>query len=93
MKSQSCGAGARRLPPNRIGRRGWDVTERMGRAGPSIAGNIALTRLQADASATQDADLAHDVWEPVTTAPFDALRRGDALPTGLAAHEGDNYRA
>ena len=50
------------------------MTERLGRVGTYATERIALTRPQAEAFAMLNAELAHDVGEPVTTAPFNALR-------------------
>jgi hypothetical protein len=62
------------------------MTERPGRVGTDATERLALTRPQAEAFVTLNAEVAHDVEEPVTTAPFDALRRGDALPAEPATH-------
>jgi hypothetical protein len=52
------------------------MTERPGRVGTDATERLALTRPQAEAFVTLNAEVAHDVEEPVTTAPFDALRWG-----------------
>ena len=53
----------------------WEIAERLGWETTSDAEYVALTRLQADAFVTADAELAGAVSGVVETAPVDALRR------------------
>jgi predicted nucleic acid-binding protein len=51
----------------------WQVADRLGWASTYAAEYVALTRLQADAFVTLDADLARLAAAEVRTAPFDSL--------------------
>jgi predicted nucleic acid-binding protein len=51
----------------------WQVADRLGWASTYAAEYVALTRLQADAFVTLDADLARAVADEVRTAPFASL--------------------
>jgi predicted nucleic acid-binding protein len=51
----------------------WKIADRLGWPDTFAAEYIALTRLQADAFITLDAELARAVEELVTTAPLEAL--------------------
>ena len=55
-------------------RNAWEVADRLGWASTYDAEYVALTRLQADAFVTQDADLARQVEGIVPTATIDELR-------------------
>jgi len=55
-------------------RNAWQVADRLGWASTYDAEYVALTRLQADAFVTQDADLARQVEGIVPTATIDELR-------------------
>jgi predicted nucleic acid-binding protein len=55
-------------------RNAWRVADRLGWAETYDAEYVALTKLQADAFITLDADLAHEVEGIVPTATIDALR-------------------
>ena len=52
----------------------WEMADRLGWASTYDAEYIALTRLQADAFVTLDAELARTVDGIVETAPIEALR-------------------
>lgn len=52
----------------------WEIADRLGWASTYDAEYLALTKLQADAFVTLDADLARLVEGVVATAPIDALR-------------------
>ena len=54
-------------------RNAWQIAERLGWAETYDAEYVALTRLQADALVTLDAELARRVQGIVPTAPFEAL--------------------
>ena len=53
----------------------WEIAEQLGWETTYDAEYVALTRLQADALVTGNADLARAVSGVVETAPIDALRR------------------
>jgi predicted nucleic acid-binding protein len=55
-------------------RNAWELADRLGWAETYDAEYVALTRLQADALVTLDAELARRVEGIVPTAPFEALR-------------------
>ena len=55
-------------------RNAWQIADRLGRAETYDAEYVALTRLQADALVTLDAELARRVEGIVPTAPLEALR-------------------
>lgn len=55
-------------------RRAWKIAEELGWAETYDAEYVALTRLQADAFVTLDAELASQVEGIVPTAPIEALR-------------------
>jgi len=55
-------------------RRAWEIADQLGWASTYDAEYLALTKLQADAFVTMDADLARRVEGIVATAPIDALR-------------------
>ena len=55
-------------------RRAWDIAERLGWAETYDAEYVALTRLQADAFVTLDAELSRRVEGIVPIATIDALR-------------------
>jgi len=55
-------------------RNAWEVADRLGWASTYDAEYVALTRLQADAFITLDADLARQVEGIVPTATIDELR-------------------
>lgn len=55
-------------------RNAWQLADQLGWADTYTAEYVALTRLQADALVTLDADLARRLEGIVATAPFDALR-------------------
>ena len=68
-----------RLPIRLLGdavlrRNAWELADRLGWAETYAAEYIALTRLQADAFVTLDAELARSVGGVVPTATLDALR-------------------
>jgi predicted nucleic acid-binding protein len=52
----------------------WEVADQLGWASTYDAEYLALTKLQADAFVTLDADLANRVEGVVSTAPIEALR-------------------
>jgi indolepyruvate ferredoxin oxidoreductase alpha subunit len=58
-------------------RRAWELADQLGWASTYDAEYVALTRLQADAFVTLDADLARSVEGIVATATLEAL---DASP-------------
>ena len=65
-----------RLLGDRVSQRvAWDVADQLGMADTFAAEYLAVTRLQADAFITLDADLARRAQTVVTTAPMDALLR------------------
>ena len=55
-------------------RNAWQIADRLGWAETYDAEYVALTRLQADALVTLDAELARRVEGIVPTAPIEALR-------------------
>jgi len=55
-------------------RNAWQIADRLGWAETYDAEYVALTKLQADALVTLDAELARRVEGVVPTAPLDALR-------------------
>ena len=61
-------------------RNAWEIAGKLGWAGTYDAEYVALTRLQADALVTLDAELARQVEGIVPTAPIEALFHGDTLP-------------
>lgn len=58
----------------------WDVADRLGWPDTLDAEYVALTRLQADAFVTLDAELARAVEDLVAVAPFEALSAYGAPP-------------
>lgn len=54
----------------------WKLADELGRPSTYEAEYLALTRLQADAFVTLDAELAGRAAAVVPTAPFEALRAG-----------------
>ena len=58
-------------------RNAWKLADQLGWASTYDAEYVALTKLQADALVTLDAELAQRVEGIVHTAPIDALRRAD----------------
>jgi predicted nucleic acid-binding protein len=56
-------------------RNAWQIADRLGWAETYDAEYVALTKLQADAFVTLDAELARRVEGIVPTAPVEALRR------------------
>jgi indolepyruvate ferredoxin oxidoreductase alpha subunit len=58
-------------------RNAWRLADQLGWASTYDAEYVALTKLQADALVTLDAELARRVEGIVHTAPIDALQRAD----------------